>query len=203
MREYLHHEHLGEMPSEAEVRAATDFCNGSLSMQGDEEFNQADAFEIILQIAVRDLGPMLQARIWTVEVAPSPILITSDAPLSIWAVPDPSHEYTGIGIANAAEIRFSVGPSHLLVLKQSGFEGVKSMSTGRARAVNARLAKGCAQFVIGQPARKGALETLDLGSRGPKLRFNEGPLYVGDRLAAPASEIIHSWVEREAQPVRE
>lgn len=193
MRNFLHDEHLGFDPDENELSAATDLCNGMLAM-GDVPHDQLvlDQFEI----GMRHVAPRLESMVWNLERCRKPRFLTSDRPIVLWRPPTRERLVDGIGLEGAAEIRFPVGPSHLLVLTPDGREDVVSVRPQRAAEVNMHLARQCHKLVIGGLERRMFLASLPLAARRPAMRFRGGPLHKHDELGnlVAVSDVIHTWV---------
>jgi hypothetical protein len=194
MRRFLTKEYLGEVPREPEVQGAFDFANYALS-QGMPE--KGEIISMLFRIASEQLAPRLAKMAWAVEISTDHAFVTADRPVSMWKRDTRDLTLQGIGLDTADELRFPLGPRHVLVLRPRFPEHRTYVDVRRVAAVNRRLAAGCYEMVIGCPSSGRDLAQLRLRPVRPALRFNTGPLLKPDaagRLVPTGQEILHTFV---------
>jgi hypothetical protein len=193
---FLEEEHLGYRPAEPEVKGAYWFVNAALSQPGGP-LTQTEAVKISMELGRRNASVIYRKQ-WSLEVAPAPELITSDAPLVIWRTPTKRDEFEGVGLLTAEEIRFPLDPTHQLLLTDEERPSVVDIDVGRVAACNEDMASACHRFIVGHPDRKAALAELPLASLRPTLRFNVGPGVetAPDGSERPIGEVLHYWTQR-------
>ncbi|MFD0782390.1 DUF4238 domain-containing protein [Micromonospora azadirachtae] len=194
MRRFLTDRYLGEAPAEPELQGALDFANYVLS-QG--ELTKRETFSILFRIADEELTPRLTAMAWAVEVSPRHAFVTTDRPVAVWRRDPHNLKRMGAGLESADEVRFPLGPHHLLVLRPRFPEHRTVVELDRVAAVNRHLAAGCYEMVIGRPSERADLERLKLRRVRPAMRFNTGPLFETDasgQLVPTGREILHMYV---------
>ena len=114
MRRFLAEEYLGEAPRRAEVQGAFDFANYTLSKGMPEK---GEILSMLLRSAGEQLAPRLAKMAWAVEISMDRAFVTADRPVSMWKRDTQDLTITGIGLETADELRFPLGPHHLLVLR--------------------------------------------------------------------------------------
>lgn len=169
-------ERNGSEPTTNEVKGACDYVNYSLR-QGFMTRNQA--LDMVLG-TLPEVGKALVQRCWSVEVANEGTFVTSDQPLSLWVRRPPA--FGGVGLAHANQVRFPLGPRHLLVLHAKHPETCLRVDRDRVASVNQRVAATSRSMIIGRPQDEELLTSLPLRERRPTLRFNEGPVTIADHL---------------------
>jgi hypothetical protein len=192
MRRFLA-EYLGETPREQEIQGALDFANYMLSkgMPGKQE---------ILSILFRsgeELAAKLAKMAWAVEISNDRRFVTTDRPVAMWKRDTQDLTIMGTGVANSDEVRFPLGPHHLLVLRPRFPEHHTHVEPQRVAEVNRHLAAGCYEMVIARPSDREELAHLRLRRVRPALRFNTGPLLKPDatgRLVPTGDEVLHTYV---------
>ncbi|MDF1595123.1 MAG: DUF4238 domain-containing protein [Acidimicrobiia bacterium] len=196
MRDYLERNVLGFEPHETEVQGACDFVNAS-AMQPDFPTREDTAqlridlmFNLGLQVAEH-----LKQRAWSLEAARHGELITSDRPVTIWALPSPEDTYRGVGIYDADEIWLPLDRTRLISLRLIGPERVRTMGPRRLKNVNEHIARHCTSLIAFHPENVEG-KHLPLARRRPIIRFNTGPLYSGTERTD--GEVLHVW-----KPIRD
>jgi len=180
----------GRPPTDAEVQGAVDYSN----FDQRQAPSKSAALEILIRLALDRIAPHLEKRAWRVEVCREARFITTDRPIALWArdvVP-----YTGIGLMRAHEVRFPLGPNHMLVIGRGSDERYV-VDRQRAAGVNEHLTRGCRQLLIGHPEDKAPLAGLHLPVHGPAMRFNTGPARMkglDGQLVDTGREILHMYM---------
>ncbi len=191
----------GFKPHENEVHALRDFANGALQMwpesRGAESALSRVRVQGLFEKALDDVAPMLDSRVWTLEVSRHERLITSDRPITLWNPPDLSDYYRGVGIAEAQEVWFILDRSKMLVLRQEGIERSKRIGPERVDMVNRHIARHCTQSILTHPSTQHLLHEVDLARRRPTVRFWRGPL-VGPDEDDTVRALMHTW-----RPIRD
>lgn len=193
MYRFLTAEHLGEPPRESEVQGALIFANYVLSKG---EPTKQESFSILFGIAERELAPRIARMAWAVEASPQRAFVTTDRPVAVWRRNPQNLKRMGVGLENADEVRFPLGPHHLLVLRPRYPEHHTVVEPERAAQVNHHLAAACYDIVIGRLADRTDLEQFDLRPKRPSVRFNVGPLVEIDahgRSTPTDREILHMY----------
>ncbi len=193
---FLAQEHLGFAPRPREAEGAFLYVSKAL-----EDGGATSEFAISMMLRVVEaLVPRLLALNWSVEFDRKEQLVTSDTPVVVWRKPSPMDEFEGIGIDNAAELRFPLDPGKQLVLSKRPRKPVVWVEPHRVRRCNADMADGCHRFLVGSPANWQVLEHLRLPRRAPVIRFNVGPLVVEgpDGRKVRDSEVLHVFFPRRA-----
>jgi uncharacterized protein DUF4238 len=194
MRRFLTEEYLGKAPSEPELQGAFDFANYALSKGMP---SKREMLSILLRSASEELAPRLASMAWAVEITRDRAFVTTDRPVAMWRRDTRDLTFMGTGLDNSDEVRFPLGPNHLLVLRPRFPEHRTYVDDGRAVQVNRHLAAGCYEMIIGRPVDRGELARLHLRRVRPALRFNTGPLLEPDatgRLVPTGREILHTFV---------
>jgi Protein of unknown function (DUF4238) len=194
MRRFLTEEYLGEAPPEQEMQGALDFANYML-LKGMPE--KREILSILFRNASEQLAPRLAKMAWAVEISKDRAFVTTDRPVAMWKRDTRDMTMMGIGLENSDEVRFSLGPHHLLVLRPRYPEHRTHVEPGRVAEVNRHLAAGCYEMVIARPSDRAELAQLSMRRVRPALRFNTGPLLEPDatgRLVPTGQEILHTYV---------
>lgn len=189
MREYLTGLY-GQEPTDGEVRGAVDYAN----FDQKQPPTKADALQMLIEIALGRIAPFLEQRAWRVEVCWQGRFITTDRPIGLWhARPAP---FEGIGLESAHEVRFPLGPNHLLVIGR-GRDDRYVVDGHRAAEVNRHLARGCHKLLITHLDDQEMLDQIELATLGPAMRYVTGrELAPGPRgaLVDTGREILHMYV---------
>jgi hypothetical protein len=194
MRRFLTEDYLGEAPREQELQGALDFANYMLSKGMPEK---REIISMSLGVASEQLAPRLAKMAWAVEMSSDPTFVTTDRPVAMWKRDTRDLTMMGTGLANSDEVRFPLGPHHLLVLRPRFPEHRTHVDPGRVAEVNRHLAAGCYEMVIAQPSDRAELAQLSLRRVRPALRFNTGPLLEPDaagRLVPTGQEVLQTYV---------
>jgi hypothetical protein len=190
MSEYLARRHLGRTPSTNESFAALTWYQAARDEFGDDLCH--DTAVAVPLARVDRLLPYVLDRHWRLEIGRKPNFLTSDAPLVLWRHPSPLDVRGGIGLANAEEIRFPVGPDRQLVLVPGRGSSVEEVNPRRVSDCNQILADTCDRVVVGHPDRHAQLDKVELTTQGPILRFE----LLSGRGRTPegrTSDVLHLW----------
>lgn len=163
MRQYLAEAHLRATPRENEVKAATDWVNGL--MAAGELLTKGDALEILFEVALEKVAPLLHDKAWSVEIDPKERFMTSDLPVSKYWSSSKRKSYQGVGVQDATEIRFPLDPGHILVLRPRYPEHRVVVSDARVQTINRDVATHSYRFVISHSDQESALVELSLRDR--------------------------------------
>jgi len=194
MRRFLTEEYLGEAPSEQEIQGAFDFANYMLSKGMPEK---REILSMLLRVASEQLAPRLAKMAWAVEISRDCAFVLTDRPIVMWKRKTQELTMTGTGLETSDEVRFPLGPHHLLVLRPRFPEHRTHVGPSRVADVNRHLAAGCYEMVIARPSGRAELAQLSLRRVRPALRFKTGPLLEPDatgRLVPTGQEILHTFV---------
>jgi len=194
MRRFLTEEYLGEAPREPELQGAFDLANCALSKGMPEK---AEILSMLLRSASEQLAPRLAKMAWAVEISTDHAFVTADRPVAMWKRDTRDLTFQGIGLETADELRFPLGPHHVLVLGPRFPEHRTHVNAHRVAEVSRRLAAGCYEMVIGCPSSCNELALLSLRPVRPALRFNTGPLLKPDasgRVVPTGQEVLHTFV---------
>jgi len=194
MRRFLTEEYLGEAPSEQEIQGALDFANYVLSKGMPEK---REILSILFRNASEQLAPRLAKMAWAVEISRDCAFVTTDRPVAMWKRDTQKLTMMGIGLETSDEVRFPLGPHHLLVLRPRFPEHRTHVGPSRVADVNRHLAAGCYEMVIARPSGREELAQLSMRRVRPALRFKTGPLLEPDatgRLVPTGQEILHTYV---------
>ena len=88
---------------------------------------------------------------WTIEVDPKERFFTLDVPVIPWRRPTRRDHLEGLGVDNAAELRFPLDPRKMLVMSKRVRRPVIDLHDVRARRANAAMASACHRFIVGKP----------------------------------------------------
>jgi hypothetical protein len=194
MRRFLTEEYLGEVPRESEVQGAFDLANYTLSKGMPDK---GVILSMLLKLAGEQLAPLLAKMAWAVEISRDHAFVTSDRPICMWKRDTRDLTFKGIGLETADELRFPLGPHHLLVLRPRFPEHRTYVDARRVAEVNRRMAASCYEMVIACPSSREELAQLRLRPVRPALRFNMGPLLEPDasgRLVPTSQEVLHTFI---------
>jgi Protein of unknown function (DUF4238) len=123
--------------------------------------------------------------------------VTTDRPVAMWKRDTRDLTMMGTGLENSDEVRFPLGPHHLLVLRPRFPEHRTHVGPGRVSEVNRHLAAGCYEMVVAPPSDRAELAQLSLRRVRPALRLNTGPLLEPDatgRLVPTGDEVLQAYV---------
>jgi len=200
--DYLEIVHLGFRPGDGEIQGALTLVQ---YMASGPLMTQTELMKMFMTQA-RRYAPVVFRKHWSLEITGPLTFVTSDAPLVLWRTPNDRDDFSGVGLANADEIRFPIDPHHQLVLTDTERCQVTKVDTARVATCNQDLASACHRFIIGHPDEQNALLQLTLADRRPTVRFNLAPLYEpgSDGIARPVAgkDVLHQWVQRDDLPPR-
>lgn len=165
-------ERWGYSPTESQVQGTWDWVN--LRLQEHMRVPPVEYWLALFQ-AMPEVAGVLESKRWSVEVSKGQSFFTSDQPLTLWM--KRPNRLRGSGIVDADEIRFPVGPRHLLVLRPRGVEAKLFVPRSRVDAVNCHVAATCRHMVIGQCRDVPAIQRVPLRDRRPMWKIDGGPLY--------------------------
>jgi hypothetical protein len=108
----------------------------------------------------------LSARTWQLIRFASPVLLTSDTPVVLWA-PSAAVKVYQVGLGSAHEVRIPLDSRHALIIARQAPAGeiVRDLSERQARALNRTVAEGAAEWMYYHPASD-PLEGVELPSPG-------------------------------------
>ncbi len=195
MEEFLATEHLGVAPQPAEVQGAFDFAGYQLGTIGVP--SKEEAMQILLNVTPRTAAA-LELRHWSLAIDRKRRFITADQPVALWHPPSERDAYQGVGLMEASHIRWPLDSGHCLVLSKAPRPEVTRLTPAEVRSWNQHAARKCNEYVIGEPGQATALGAVELHSRGPRIRFNTGPLLERDhngQQVTTGKEMLHMWVE--------
>ena len=156
-----------------------------------------EILSILLRTASDELAPRLAKMAWAVEISKDRAFVTTDRPVAMWRRDPQNMTIMGTGLENSDEVRFPLGPHHLLVLRPRFPEHRTYVDPGRVAEVNRHLAAGCYEMVIARSSDRAELTQLSLRRIRPALRFNTGPLLEPDatgRLVPTGQEVLQTYV---------
>ena len=110
------------------------------------------------------LARQLAARTWQVVRFPSPVLLTSDTPVVLWAPSNAAKLYQ-VGLGSAHEVRVPLDARHALIVARQAPAGeiVRDLGERQARALNRTVAEGAAEWMYYHP-ESDPLEGVELPS---------------------------------------
>ena len=110
------------------------------------------------------LARQLAARTWQVVRFPTPVLLTSDTPVVLWA-PSAAAKVYQVGLGSAHEVRVPLDARHALIVARRAPAGeiVRDLGERHARALNRTVAEGAAEWMYYHPASD-PLEGVELPS---------------------------------------
>ncbi|USX54116.1 DUF4238 domain-containing protein [Lentzea sp. HUAS12] len=191
MRRFLTEKHLGAPPSESELQGALDFANYIL-INGTPK--KEELLELTFRAAREKLLPHLVEMAWAVEISRGPSFVTTDRPVAVWKHDRRALGWSGVGLGNADEVWFPLGPQHLLVLRPHYPEHRHVIGGERVAQVNRHLAAACHEFVIARPADEDVLAGITLKALRPAIRFNSAVLVGEDGVESNGQRMLHSYV---------
>jgi Protein of unknown function (DUF4238) len=194
VREYLETVYLGFAPGANEVDTALTLA--TVAARQSRSLSRAEVIGSTMT-GIQRIAEVIIRKHWCLEIAREPGFLTSDSPLPLWRKPTFQNQRSGIGVANAEEIRFPLGVAHQLVLTERPRDSVLRVEPDRVRRCNADMAAGCYQCVVGHPEHPKWIETTNLAPRGSVLRMETVAVVkrLPDGTEAPG-EAVHIWVER-------
>lgn len=193
VRRFIRERH-GQDPSNDEVDGAWALVSYQIDTERWElSFDQA--FAISIDVAVRQLAPILDNLFWRVETCSQPILWASDRPVMPWRPPSEKDSFEGLGYGDCDEIRVPLAPNAMLVMAKRQGKHLAVVRASRFHEYNADIAAQCYEFVVSSVGRRKRLDALSLAPNRPALRFNQAPgVQVGtDGSEIPLGDIIHTW----------
>jgi uncharacterized protein DUF4238 len=112
------------------------------------------------------LARQLAARTWQVVRFPSPVLLTSDTPVVLWA-PSAATKLYQVGLGSAHEVRIPLDARHALIVARHAPAGeiMRDLGERQARALNRTVAEGAAEWMYYHP-ESDPLERVELPSPG-------------------------------------
>jgi hypothetical protein len=110
------------------------------------------------------LARQLTSRTWQVVRFPSPVLLTSDTPVVLWA-PSAAAKVYQVGLGSAHEVRVPLDARHALIVARHAPAGeiVRDLGERQARALNRTVAEGAAEWMYYHPGSD-PLEGVELPS---------------------------------------
>ena len=110
------------------------------------------------------LARQLAARTWQLVRFPTPVLLTSDTPVVLWA-PSAAAKVYQVGLGSAHEVRVPLDARHALIVARRAPAGeiVRDLGERHARALNRTVAEGAAEWMYYHPASD-PLEGVELPS---------------------------------------
>ena len=112
------------------------------------------------------LARQLVARTWQIVRFPSPVLLTSDTPVVLWA-PSAATKLYQVGLGSAHEVRVPLDARHALIVARNAPAGeiLRDLGERHARALNRTVAEGAAEWMYYHP-QSDPLEGVELPSVG-------------------------------------
>ncbi len=149
-------DHVGREPLVAEIDGLKDFLAvtarpEALMGRNDVVAGMFGSFERVAS-HLRDMS-------WSIERTRGLAFITSDTPVHVWCRRPP--QASGVGIANADEVRFPVGPRHLLVLRPHSQKTLSLAARSRVESVNRHTMATSWQVIAAQPNVADALSQAE------------------------------------------
>lgn len=183
----------GHVPGDREVEAAWTLAHFQIEQGLVPTLDQA--FSASMDVAVRDLAPLLSSRHWRVERSLEPILWSSDRPVMPWRPPSDRDAFEGVGYADCDEIRMPIGPRAMLVLERRPSVTPIDVHSRVFHRYNDDIALQCYEFIVSVPGRRSRLDAAVLADHRPAVRFNIGPGFEtgADGVERPMGDIVHSW----------
>ena len=110
------------------------------------------------------LARQLAARTWQVVRFPTPVLLTSDTPVVLWAPSSAGKPYQ-IGLGSAHEVRVPLDARHALIIARHAPAGevARDLGARQARALNRTVAEGAVEWMYYHP-ESDPLEGVELPS---------------------------------------
>ena len=110
------------------------------------------------------LARQLAARTWQMVRFPTPVLLTSDTPVVLWA-PSAATKLYQVGLGSAHEVRVPLDARHALIVARHAPAGeiVRDLGERHARALNRTVAEAAAEWMYYHP-ESDPLERVELQS---------------------------------------
>ncbi len=110
------------------------------------------------------LARQLAARTWQMVRFPTPVLLTSDTPVVLWA-PSAATKLYQVGLGSAHEVRVPLDARHALIVARRAPAGeiVRDLGERHARALNRTVAEAAAEWMYYHP-ESDPLEGVELPS---------------------------------------
>ena len=110
------------------------------------------------------LARQLAARTWQMVRFPTPVLLTSDTPVVLWA-PSAATKLYQVGLGSAHEVRVPLDARHALIVARHALAGeiVRDLGERHARALNRTVAEAAAEWMYYHP-ESDPLERVELQS---------------------------------------
>jgi hypothetical protein len=110
------------------------------------------------------LARQLAARTWQMVRFPTPVLLTSDTPVVLWA-PSAAMKLYQVGLGSAHEVRVPLDARHALIVARHAPAGeiVRDLGERHARALNRTVAEAAAEWMYYHP-ESDPLERVELQS---------------------------------------
>jgi hypothetical protein len=110
------------------------------------------------------LARQLAARTWQMVRFPTPVLLTSDTPVVLWA-PSAATKLYQVGLGSAHEVRVPLDARHALIVARRAPAGeiVRDLGERHARALNRTVAEAAAEWMYYHP-ESDPLERVELQS---------------------------------------
>jgi len=110
------------------------------------------------------LARQLAARTWQMVRFPTPVLLTSDTPVVLWA-PSAATKLYQVGLGSAHEVRVPLDARHALIVARRAPAGeiVRDLGERHARALNRTVAEAAAEWMYYHP-QSDPLEGVELQS---------------------------------------
>ena len=110
------------------------------------------------------LARQLAARTWQMIRFPTPVLLTSDTPVVLWA-PSAATKLYQVGLGSAHEVRVPLDARHALIVARHAPAGeiVRDLGERHARALNRTVAEAAAEWMYYHP-ESDPLERVELQS---------------------------------------
>lgn len=199
VRTFIRERH-GHAPGELEVEATWTLAHFQIEQDLVPTLDQA--FSTSVDVAIRQLAPLLSSRHWRVERSREPLLWSSDRPVMPWRPPSDRDAFEGVGYAEFDEIRMPIGPSAMLILDRRPSVSPIDVHSRLFHRHNEDIALQCYEFIISVPGRRSRLDAVILADHRPALRFNIGPgLETGpDGVEKSMGDIVHTWTPLRSSP---
>ena len=110
------------------------------------------------------LARQLAARTWQVVRFGSPVLLTSDTPVVLWA-PSAAAKFYQVGLGSSHEVRVPLDARHALIVARHAPAGeiMRDLGERQARALNRTVAEGAVEWMYYHPGSD-PLEGVELPS---------------------------------------
>lgn len=197
--EYLSTQYLGFPPEPGEVDGAYTVVRVAMD-QEPRTLTDEFAVEMMLTSAI-EISRRLLPFNWSIEFDVNRAFMTSDSPVVLWRKPTPRDEYEGLGIENAAEIRFPLDPGKQLVFSRRLRRSRVDVGGHRVRRSNSDMAGAAHRFILGSPQNARQIAAARLDRWRPLIRFNVGPMLqagTGGQVSMASGDVVHMWTPRRA-----